>query len=63
MSECLWAPCEQDVVGDSELCYFHSKRGLGLITGDVPGAGMATYREPPPRVKDLIAALDKEEDE
>lgn len=60
MSECAWSPCDQQVVGSGNFCYFHQKRAKDLIGGYIPGPGLSTYREPTAKVKALIASLEDE---
>lgn len=60
MSECAWAPCEQEVLGDAPLCYFHMKRARGYISGYIAAPGLTVYSEPTAKVRALIAALYEE---
>ncbi len=32
VAECAWSPCDQEA-NESRLCFYHRKRGLGLIDG------------------------------
>ena len=61
--ECAWSPCEQEVLGDGLLCYFHTKRAEDLIGGYIPGPGLSTYREPDAKVKALIESSRRRDDE
>ena len=63
MNECLWQPCAQEPTGGGSLCYFHHKRAQGLLTGLIPGVGLAPYSEPPARVRELIAEMRGEDDD
>jgi len=63
MSECIWQPCSQEVYGEAQFCFFHSKRAKGLLSGSI-GSGLHYFSEPPKRVKAIIEALydnDKED--
>jgi len=49
---CVWGNCDQEA-NESGLCYYHRKRGRGLIDG-------YDYEQPSARVRALIEELRKE---